>query len=300
MKKRFNRGRSLKAFLVNGVTLGLLSLALSCCQTLKIPGNGPLSLSMPARPLGSTGYRVSLLSLGGSTLGRHGQETACEIINRALDMGVNYIDTAPRYCKGCNFLSETYIGRVMKDRRNEVFLATKSHDFSYSGTMELVKKSLKCLQTDRIDLYQHHGVSNDRQLRQVLSENGALKAFLELKEKKVVRFIGMTSHSPRILLKALELDVYDCMLISLNPAGRAMMDREYLDAFMNRAREKGVGVIVMNIADGGRLLRQGTTMQELFNYSLSYPVASALVGASMLWHVEENVQSVKNLSLIHI
>ncbi len=253
------------------------------------------SSAMPKRPLGMTGHRVPLFSLGGqSVIERPGNdELADRIINRALDLGVNYIDTAPLYGRGT---SETYIGRVMKERRGEVFLATKSHDYSYQGTMRLAEESLKRLQTDKIDLYQHHNVRNDSQFEKIISEEGALRAFAELKERGTVRYIGITSHSPRILLKALELDVYDCMLITLNPAGANMADRGYLDEFMSRAAEKNVGVIAMKVVSRGSLLGRGASMEQLLSYALSFPVATAIVGISDTWQVDDNVRIAKKFT----
>ncbi len=250
--------------------------------------DGPEDGGMPMRPLGRTGYSVALFSLGGqATIERRGQdEKAHEIINRALDLGVNYIDTAPSYGGG---ISETYIGRVMRDRRDEVFLATKSHDYSYAGTMRLIEQSLQRLQTDRIDLYQHHNVGSLRQLERITAEDGALRAFLELQERGVVKHIGITSHSPRVLLRALELDVYDCMLITLNPAGASMQDRGYLEAFMEKAREREVGVIAMKVVGRGTLVGGRASMKELLRYALSFPVATAVIGISEVWQVDDNV-----------
>ena len=247
---------------------------------------------MQTRPLGKTGKEIPLFSLGGASIGRQGNfQKEIDVINRAIDMGVKYIDTSPRYVGG---LSERYIGHVMKTRRNEVFLADKCHDFTYDGAMRLVQRSLRNLQTDHLDLYLHHGVFNENQLEEVTSERGALKAFLELKEKKVVNYIGMSSHSPKILLKALDLGVYDCMVVTLNPAGDAMLDRPYLDEFMKKAAEKGVGVIAIHTAGGGKLLRYGVRMEDLLRYALSYPVTTAVVSVSEIWHVEENVMSAAN------
>ncbi|HNS31993.1 MAG TPA: aldo/keto reductase [bacterium] len=249
----------------------------------------PEKQAMVTRPMGKTGLQIPLFSLGGASIGRlSSNEKNVEIINYAIDKGVKYIDTAPRYVNG---RSEIFIGRVMKTRRNEVFLATKSHDFSYDGTMRLAAQSLRRLQTDHIDLYQHHGVFYDYQLDAVMSENGALKAFKELKEAKKVRYIGITSHSPRILLKALELDVYDCMQIIVNPLRRNLIDRQYFDEFMKKAQEKGIGVIAMSIAGGGTLLKGNVKMQELMNYAWSYPVTTAVIGITETWQIDENVKA---------
>lgn len=279
--------RGMASVLQRGALTGLLLLTAGSAR-----GDDPGDRGMPTRPLGKTGFAVTVFGLGGqATIERRGQdELAHEIINRALDHGVNYIDTAPSYGNG---VSERYIGRVMKDRRDEVFLATKSHDYSYDGTMRLVRQSLERLQTDTIDLYQHHNVGRDRDLERILADDGALRAFRELREQNVVRFIGISSHSPRILLKALELDVYDCMLITLNPAGTYMNDRGYLDEFLAKAREKNVGVIAMKVIGRRALLRDGVTASELVSYALSFQVDTAIVGISETWMVDENVETAR-------
>ncbi len=83
-------------------------------------------------------------------------DEAVEIIDRAIDLGVNDIDTSARYGIGASELS---IGTVMKERREEVFVATKSHDSTDDGAMAFAEQSLRRLQTDSRDLYQHHRVS---------------------------------------------------------------------------------------------------------------------------------------------
>ncbi len=281
MKVFIGKGRGVKVTVL--AVLGLFTVNLWSVAQAEFDEDG-----MPTRPLGRTGYHVALFGLGGqATIERHGQdERVHKIINRALDLGVNYIDTAPAYGRG---ISEVYIGRVMKDRRDEVFLATKSHDYSYVGTMRLVEQSLERLQTDRIDLYQHHNVGSLRQLERITAEDGALRAFRELQERGVVKHIGITSHSPRVLLRALELEVYDCMLITLNPAGANMQDRRYLEQFMEKAREKEVGVIAMKVVGQGALLGDNANMTELLSYALSFPVATAAVGISEVWQVDDNV-----------
>jgi len=93
--------------------------------------------------------------LGGLlTVARHDRhDDAAEIVSQALDLGVFYIDTSALYGNGA---SELNIGTVMRERRGEVFLASKSHDYTYDGTMALIRQSLRRHQTDYVDLYQHH------------------------------------------------------------------------------------------------------------------------------------------------
>ena len=115
---------------------------------------------MPMRNLGRTGYRVGLFSLGGQAAIEKpdNEAVAVPIVERALDLGVNYIDTSARYGGEARW-SERYIGEVMKRRRREAFLATKTHDRTRDGSLKLLEKSLELLQTDHLDLWQIHNLS---------------------------------------------------------------------------------------------------------------------------------------------
>ncbi len=249
------------------------------------PAKGP----MPTQPLGKTGHNVSIFSLGGETTiemaDRH--DEAVEIINRALDLGVNYIDTAAAYGNGA---SELNIGAAIKDRRDEVFLATKSHDYTYDGTMRLVDQSLNRLQTDYIYLYQHHFVGHFGQLEDLKKDNSARQAFERLKEEGVIGNIGITGHSSRILSDALLDYPYDCVLITINAAEVVMDDADQLDRFFELAKEKEAGVIAMKVANRGRLLEQGLSIRQLLPYTMSYPVSTTIMGISAIPHLEENVR----------
>lgn len=289
MTNQCDRRSFLKAGLLTAAGLGLGGWGGAWLKSANAAGPETVKHGMATRALGRTGWKTPLFSLGGqATIEQPGQtEKAHEIIKRALDLGINYIDTAPAYGRG---VSESYIGEAIKGRRDQVFLATKSHDYSYDGTMRLVEQSLQRLQTDRIDLYQHHNVGSDRQLQTILAENGALRAFRRLREEKVVEHLGITSHSSRILLQALERDEYECMLITLNPAGAHMNDRNHLDAFMTKAEEKEIGVIAMKLVSRGRLLQGDMEMEKLIRYSLSFPVATAVIGITDVWQVDEDVK----------
>lgn len=249
------------------------------------PAKGP----MPKRKLGKTGHEVSIFSLGGEATiempDRH--EEAVAIINRALDLGVNYIDTAAWYGQGA---SELNIGAVMRERRDEVFLATKSHDYTYDGTMRLVDQSLHRLQTDYIDLYQHHFLGGFGRLEQLQQNNSARQAFERLKDEGVIGNIGVTGHSSRLLSEALLDYPYDCVLITINAAGVVMNDTEDLDRFFRLANEKEIGVIAMKVANRGRLLEQGLDIRQLLPYTMSYPVSTTIMGISAIPHLEEDVR----------
>lgn len=288
MQSKWDRRSFLKAGLATAAGFGLAATTGLFPNTMSWASE-LMDKTMPKRALGKTGYEVSLFSLGGqATLEKPGrEEDALEIINRALDLGVNYIDTANQYGRG---VSEEYIGKVMKYRRNEVFLATKSHDHTYDGTMRLFEQSLKRLQTDYIDLYQHHYVSTYEKLDQIRSENGSRRAFEKLKEQGVIGHIGITGHSSKILADAIEEYPYECVLITLNPARSIMDDADHLDRFFRLASEKGTGVIGMKVFGGGGLMNRGFTAKQLLSYVFSYPVSTAVAGISVIPHLEENVR----------
>jgi hypothetical protein len=249
----------------------------------------PSKTTIPQRPLGKTGRRVTIYGLGGLfTVSMHDRhDEAVQILNRAIDLGVNYIDTSAWYGTGA---SELNIGTVMKKRRNEVFLASKSHDYTYDGTMALFEQSLKRLQTDHIDLYQHHLLGGLGKLEQLQQKHSARQAFERLRDQGAIRYIGVTGHSSRLLADALNDYPYDCALITLNAARAVMDDPEDLDRFFSVAKAKGVGVIAMKVVARGALIKQGLDVRRLLHYVLSYPVSTAIVGISAVPHLEENVR----------
>ncbi len=249
---------------------------------------------MPIRTLGKTGYRVSIFSLGGqATLEQPGTEKeSIKIINRALDLGVNYIDTAAAYGQG---ISETYIGQVMKDRRKEVFLATKTHNRSYDGSMKLLEKSLKQLQTDKIDLWQLHNVRTEDDLKKIFADDGAIKALEEAKRDGIVRFLGITGHyDPFVLQKAIKEYNFDCILMALNAADRH--NKSFIDNLLPFAVQQNLGIIGMKIPARGRIFRPNgiTTMKQAMEYVLTLPVSTIIVGISTIKELEENIQIAKN------
>jgi uncharacterized protein len=246
--------------------------------------------AMQKRKLGKTGYSVSIFSLGGeSAVERSNHPAEAEaIVNLALDLGVNYIDTAPAYGSGG---SESNIGRVMAYRRKETFLATKTGDRTYDGTMRLVEKSLARLKTDYLDLYQLHDMQTREDLRQVLAEDGAIKALEQLKGDKVILNMGLTGHKdPALLLKAIKEYPFDCLLISLN-AGDPHY-RSFKKELLPEAVKQNLGIIAMKVTAVGRIFRNEgiTSMEQAFGYTLTHPVSTAIVGISTLAELEENIR----------
>jgi hypothetical protein len=157
-----------------------------------LPSNPVTPSAMPTRNLGKTGYKVGIFSLGGQAALEqvNNFDVAVPIVERALDLGVNYIDTSSIY-GGPDRWSEQYVGKVMAHRRNMAFLATKTKERTRDGSMRMIEKSLELLQTDHVDLWQLHDIGTMTDVDEVFAKGGAMEALLEMKEQKVVRFLGL-------------------------------------------------------------------------------------------------------------
>jgi len=181
------------------VTAALLAPSALAAETQKtlpgLPSNPVTPTAMPTRNLGKTGYKVGIFSLGGqASLEKPNNEAvAVPIIERALDLGVNYIDTSSIY-GGPDRWSEQYVGKVMAHRRNQAFLATKTKERTRDDSMRMIEKSLQLLQTDHVDLWQLHDIGTLFDVNQVFAKGGAMEALIEMKEQKVVRHLGLTGH----------------------------------------------------------------------------------------------------------
>jgi predicted aldo/keto reductase-like oxidoreductase len=278
-----------------------------------MPFNPRTFAAMPTNAFGKTGYKIGILSLGGqATIERQGMEEESEkIINRAIDLGVNYIDTAAGYGRG---LSQKNIGRVLKTRRKEVFIATKTHARNYDGSMKLLEESLKSLQTDHLDLWQLHNVQRQDQVDQIFADDGALKALEKARSEGMVKNLGITGHyEPMILKQCIERYDFDTILMAVNGA-----DVHYL-SFKNyllpEIQKKGMGIVSMKVATRGRMLSTWTpppideqparmatklpgalTIKEALEYNMSLPVSTTIIGVDNVAQIEENVKIASEFS----
>jgi len=301
-----------------GVTVGS-QVSRGEADVLKAPPGGPFNArtfgAMPTRNLGKTGYRVGLFSLGGqATIEKPNMEAqAVAIVNRAIDLGVNYIDTAAAY-GGPDMWSQKYIGKVIKDRRTEVFLASKTHRRTYDESMRFLETSLKLLNTDHLDLWQLHNVAQTEQLDQIFAKDGAIHALEKARAEKVVRFLGITGHAdPFVLADGLKRHTFDTILMAVNAADKHHLS--FIEHLLPLALEQELGIIGMKIPARGRILsawtppppetqreferatRSGTlTMKEAMQYVLSLPVSTVVVGCDTVAQLEENVQIARDFT----
>ncbi len=254
----------------------------------------PRAGALPARALGRTGVTVSILGLGGQgRLERDsgGPDTTSAIINRALDLGINYFDTAARYGP-----SQDYYGEAMGDRRKGIFLASKTHDRTRDGSLRLLDDSLRRLRTDHLDLWQLHNINGRDDLDRIFAADGAIHALTKARDEKMVRFLGITGHfDPDLLIDGLSRFDFDCILMALNAADRH--HKPFGEKLLPLAVEKKLGIIGMKVPARGRIFtayddsgKGLATMQQALSYTLTLPVATAIVGVDSVAQLEENAR----------
>jgi aryl-alcohol dehydrogenase-like predicted oxidoreductase len=193
---------------------------------------------MEKRRLGNTDMNVSVLGFGGSEIGyeRASAETVTDLLNSALDAGLNVIDTAE-----CYYNSEELIGQAVGNRRNDFYLFTKcghphgmesGANWSKTSILESVERSLQRLKTDRLDLLQLHSCSEAE-----LKKGEVIDALQTAREKGYTRYIGYSgdSHAAQF---AVQSGGFDVLQTSINVA-----DQEAIGLTVPLAREKQMGVI---------------------------------------------------------
>ena len=308
-----------RTFLKTGgvAAAGLLASAAAPAQAVShvlpaLPANPRTPAAMPTRNLGRTGYKVGIFSLGGqAALERPANlDIAVPIIERALDLGVNYIDTSSIY-GGPDRWSEQYVGHVMQRRRNEAFLATKTKERTREGSLRMIEKSLKLLNTDHVDLWQLHDVGLPEDVDAIFAKGGALEALTEMQDQKVVRYLGVTGHyRPDALIDACNRHNFDCILMSLNAADSHI--HSFTEKLLPLVVEKQMGIIGMKVPSRGRLLNTWTpppidaqrhswegsaiakrtgvmTMRDAMHFTLTHPVSTVIIGCDSIAQLEENV-----------
>ena len=273
-----------------------------------LPQNPATPDAMPTRNLGKTGFQVGIFSLGGQAAIEKANnfDVAVPLIEKALDLGVNYVDTSARYGGVENRWSEQYFGEVMKTRRSEAYLATKSHDRTRDGSLKLLEKSLELLKTDYIDLWQMHALGKPEHVEASFAKGGAIEAFVEAREQGIVRNLGISGHAdPDVLIDAIERFPFDTVLLALNAADPFHLS--FKEKLLPLAVEREMGIIGMKIPARGLILsswktpedpdsRFGKTvpgtlnMVEAMRYVLSLPVSTVIVGCDDIPQLEENIE----------
>ena len=245
-------------------------------------------MDIPKRKLGKTGVDVTILGLGGEGVLRTDgyEKEAYALINKAIDLGINYFESARAYSG-----SEGYYGLALKERRAEIFLNSKSHARDKKGALQHLHETLKNMKTDYLDLWQVHDVRTEEDIEEIFGKNGALEAFVEAREKGLVRFIGVTGHhDPQILKQCLELFSFDTVLLPINPAEHCY--ESFIDTVLPLANKKKMGVIAMKVYFRGYAakLPQFSTLEPFYCFALSHKISTAVIGCDSIRQLEENVK----------
>ncbi len=221
---------------VRCTSVGLASYLVSSGGLARALGEPPGG-QLECRSLGRTGHKSSVVALGGVVVKNEEQRVADQVVGEALDAGVNHVDVAPTYGD-----AELKLGHALRGRRDQVFLACKTAKRDKQGAAEELRNSLRRLQTEHFDLYQMHGLDKPEELQQALGPGGALEAFLEAREEGLIRFIGVTGHSPSNISDALDQFDFDTVMFPIN---FILQHHGYGQRLHEKANERCVGVIAI-------------------------------------------------------
>ena len=279
---------------MSGLALGASILPIGCKDGKKEgqDGNDGRPKTYPQRVLGKTGEMVSIISLGGYHLGQAimPDETSIEIIRKAIDGGINFLDNAWYYYDG---RSETLMGRALRDGyREKVLLMTKFNDRTLDGIKMQLESSLKRLGLDSFDLMQFHSIGDRENDVDLIYKNGLLEWAEDQRSQGVFKYIGFTGHAdPKAQREMIERGFpWDTVQMVLNP-GDHHRTVSYEEHVLPLAVEKNIGVIGMKSNAFGRLSRSGiATAADGLRYVMSLPVSTVVSGIDSLEILEENLR----------
>jgi len=242
-------------------------------------------MALKTRPFGKTGEAFPILSFGGQRIvDEHDctEEEAVEIVNTAIDRGICYFDTAWIYSQG---QAETRLGRVVKHRRSEMWIATKTWDTSRDGALRQLEESLTRLQTDHIDEWRLHNVWDYTRLDAFTGKGGALEAAIQAREEGVVRHISISGHTdPQILVEALDRFPFDSALISVSALDHFILS--FAEEFLPVANARGIATIGMKVLGLGSLTHE---VERSLRYAFGLPVSTVVVGMETMAQLEQNL-----------
>lgn len=245
-------------------------------------------MMVPTRRLGSTGVEVSILGLGGEgVLRTHGYEReASALINRAIDLGITYCESARAYDG-----SESYYGKALRERRKAIFLTSKSHARRREGALAHLHETLRNMGTDHLDLWQVHDVRTPDEVEEIFGPGGAMEAFARAKAQGLARFIGVTGHhDPAVIRACIERFDFDTVLLPVNPAEPA--HDSFIAQIIPLARERQMGIVGMKVYLRGLAAKVpgGEGLEPFLRFALSQPITNIVVGCDDLPQLEENVR----------
>jgi aryl-alcohol dehydrogenase-like predicted oxidoreductase len=254
--------------------------------------------AMPYRVLGRTGERVSAIGLGGWHLGlsRVDEPLSIRIVRTAIDRGITFMDNSWDYNDGA---SEIRMGKSLRDGyRQKVFLMTKIDGRSKKEATKQLDESLRRLQTDRIDLVQHHEILRFDDPHRIFDEEGANAALVEARRAGKIRYIGFTGHKdPHVHLYMLEAAAehgftFDTVQMPLN-----VMDAHYRSfekLVLPKLVQENIGVLGMKSMANGLILKSNTvTATECLHYAMNLPTSVVITGMENMANVEQALEAAR-------
>jgi predicted aldo/keto reductase-like oxidoreductase len=254
--------------------------------------------TIPYRTLGRTGERVSAIGLGGwhLSLPHVDEALAIRLVRSAVDRGINFLDNCWDYNDGA---SEVRMGKALRDGyRQRVFLMTKIDGRSAREAARQLDESLRRLQTDHVDLVQHHEMLRFEDADRIFQEDGAQRALQDARAAGKLRYIGFTGHKhPRVHLHTLELarqhDVtFDTVQMPLN-----VMDahfRSFEQLVLPELVRQQIGVLGMKPLANGRILQSKTvTAVECLHYALNLPTSVVITGCDSVAILEQALDAAR-------
>lgn len=229
---------------------------------------------MEYRTLGKTGLKVSMVGFGGIPIQRIDGANVRTLMEKMIEKGVNYIDTARAYT-----VSEEYIGNALKGLRHQFIVTTKSTARTYDAMHQEIETSLQNLQTDYIDIYQLHNIKTQQDFDTAFSKEGAATAILDAIKTGKVGHLGATAHSVESFEKLLEYPQVETIMFPYN------IVENQGEQLMARAKAQNVGIIAMKPLAGGNITNGTLAMRYILqneNCTLAIP------GMATLEEIEEN------------
>jgi aryl-alcohol dehydrogenase-like predicted oxidoreductase len=240
---------------------------------------------METRSFGKTGESFPILSFGGQRIvDEHNctEDEAIEIVNTAIDRGIRYFDTAWIYSKG---QAETRMGKVVKHRRDEMWIATKTWDPTRDGARKQLETSLTRLQTDYVNEWRMHNIWDFARLDEFTSKGGGLEAAIQARDEGLVKNISISCHTdPQILVEALKRFPFDSALISVSALDHFILS--FVEEFLPIANAQGVATIGMKVLGFGSLTHE---VERALRYAFGLPLSTVIVGMESMAQLEQNL-----------
>jgi aryl-alcohol dehydrogenase-like predicted oxidoreductase len=265
----------------------------------------PAPAPIPRRPFGNTGAEIPIVGFGagsrfyGST---PDDESAAELIRAAVDRGIAFVETGANY--GPEGIAERRIGLAMTTHREGTFLETKVDERNYDGAMREMERSLVRMNTDHLDLVLHHNVPNTEAVAEIGAPDGAEKALRAMIEQGVVRFRGLSTHTPAVAMAGFEQLDPQAIQLPIN----AVRVPDFESEVIPTAAERGIAVIAMKTCGNGyffpanattpdRIEQYGPppgawdrwdlpTWTDYIHYVLSLPITTATIGIDSYFTLE--------------